>query len=148
MSSCDTLTENGRAYPDYLIRYYRRPSRDAERTPFECIEEALEPGGGRKGSSVFNLINSNRDIASNLFVWEYRDGSKWTLYSSKHQAELEARYQELQSVTGRRVSLTSIVHITTEDWTYHVDVTNLIQTNVGHTNKKQRPVRRRQVTPV
>eukprot|EP00957_Ditylum_brightwellii_P122773 9362598-Ditylum_brightwellii.AAC.1 len=33
--------ENGRAYPDYLIRYYKG-KRDPKRTPFETREEAVQ----------------------------------------------------------------------------------------------------------
>jgi hypothetical protein len=32
--------ENGRAYPEYLVRYYKGP-RDPERTPYESLKDAV-----------------------------------------------------------------------------------------------------------
>ena len=38
--------ENGRAYPEYVVRYYRAAARDPTRTPFATRAEALVPPEG------------------------------------------------------------------------------------------------------
>ena len=46
--------ENGRAYPDYLVRYYRGP-RDPARTPFASLEEARISGATAKRARMLAI---------------------------------------------------------------------------------------------
>ena len=41
--------ENGRAYPKYLVKYYRAAARDPKRTPFESKSEAMRVARSTQG---------------------------------------------------------------------------------------------------
>jgi hypothetical protein len=41
--------ENGRAYPDYLVRYYRG-NRDPKRTPYVSKHEGMQRSNSQKGA--------------------------------------------------------------------------------------------------
>jgi Poly(ADP-ribose) polymerase catalytic domain/WWE domain len=59
--------ENGRAYPRYLVRYYKGEM-DRTRTPFETLAEAKEAGA----------------------LWQFLGNNGWADYRQAHQAALEA----------------------------------------------------------
>jgi len=44
--------ENGRAYPEYLVRYYKSSTRDPSRTPFEKRQDAVESAGDSNTSAT------------------------------------------------------------------------------------------------
>ncbi|KAI2497146.1 hypothetical protein MHU86_17349 [Fragilaria crotonensis] len=122
--------ENGRAYPDYLVRYYRG-SRDRNRTPFENEDEARE---GAPDVEMGNGIT---------FIWEYEGDDDWTPFSDSHQVELETAFQ---SFAVSRTSSSSLVRIHAGQWEYVVDVVAMLQRNIRHPNNRQRSVRRRQTS--
>ena len=153
--------ENGRAYPDYLVRYYRG-ERDPDRTPFKSKKEAmkskqdaygdlapsddLELGGGGGDSTTSSVSSDGSDGqpaaggAGAAVVWEYLDdGSVWRRYGDQHQASIEDAYRAFRT----RGPPARPVHITTDMWTYEVDVESMEQVNVEHSNRRRRRIRRR-----
>jgi ABC-type branched-subunit amino acid transport system substrate-binding protein len=149
--------ENGRAYPDYLIRYYRGP-RDKQRTPFGSHQEAdldLPPGwvqrqdpkSGRPYyvfTSVAGTQTSHWDRPSDMAIrnpladtalheWQFDDQGGWKPYDDPAQVLLEQAWQDKN---------TFAVNVTTAAWTYCVDLNSMMQTNVAHASRKQRRVRR------
>ena len=103
------------------------------------------------GTAINSSSSSNHGGSGGVdFVWEYEDDNGWAAYSWLHQTNLEAKFQELHAGTPHRrrsssSSLSSKVPIKTDEWRYEVDVRNMTQTNVEHTNRRQRSVRRRQI---
>uniref|UniRef100_A0A7S2I1X7 Poly [ADP-ribose] polymerase n=1 Tax=Helicotheca tamesis TaxID=374047 RepID=A0A7S2I1X7_9STRA len=131
--------ENGRAYPDYLIRYYRG-RRDSSRTPFKKREEAMR----KSKKSIFEqaLPEFKSIIAvpapSNKVTWEYFDNG-WKPYAKAAQTELEATYQ---AFIGTNNTGNHIVRVQGSEWTYEVDIRTMNQTNIEHSNRTKRDVRR------
>lgn len=66
-SNVYAVYENGRAYPQYLLRYYKGDL-DRNRTPFDTLAEAKEAGA----------------------LWQFLDNNGWANYRQAHQAALEA----------------------------------------------------------
>ena len=140
--------ENGRAYPDYLVRYYRG-SRDPKRTPFKSKREAAKSAAKKKGAMQEAALedvdlesgnlggNSSNDAT---ILWEYLDNDDWKPYGRPHQVALEAAYQSF-TVTGFTKS--SKVRIKSDEWEYEIDVNAMVQTNTEHITRRQRDVRRR-----
>jgi len=116
--------ENGRAYPDYLVRYYRSPKRDIKRTPFESRNE----------SHVSALANSV-DIT---YHWEYQGDLDWQRFAVDAEGKLEHAYQDGSDQ----------IIIQTAQWKYEVDFKAMIQTNLEHQSRRQRDVRRIEKTKV
>ena len=152
--------ENGRAYPDYLIRYYRGKGRDSKRTPFTCREHAGVPRGPSmvqtRKSGTNKSSRSNKNMGGGVgvgvevtdSVWEYLGDTGWEPYSFQHQQDLEAKYRVVHSSTGGRTTNSLLVHVTTDQWNYTVDVVKMTQRNIQHESHKERSVRRRTLSSV
>ncbi len=131
--------ENGRAYPDYLVRYYR-DSRDRTRTPFENEREAkksvnprIKKGECPEGAPVLEAGN----VAAS--IWEYAGNDDWEPYADHHQVLLETAYK---FYTNNNASSSSLVRITVGAWEYEIDFAAMVQTNIQHPSHRQRSVRR------
>ena len=141
--------ENGRAYPDYLVRYYRG-KRDPLRTPFGCRVEAQsqcnqEESQTGLSTTIADSSNDTEDDDNNDLelgagaetvqaVWDYLEQpGHWKTYSDDHQRTIEKAYQ----------NHASSVQIQTSAWTYEIDFATNLQTNVQHSSHTQRTVRRR-----
>jgi hypothetical protein len=130
--------ENGRAYPDYLVRYYRG-KRDAKRTPFESKHQAMRSNAKREcnGATQSQFESKPQAMRSDV-EWEYVDNLVWRPYGDAHKLALEDAYQSQQSK----------VHISSDVWAYEVDLGKMLQTNVQHPAHTTRPVRRRELSGV
>jgi type II secretory pathway pseudopilin PulG len=132
--------ENGRAYPDYLVRYYRG-KRDPKRTPYKSKRQAMkradvdEMDADTMETGQVGGVSLNLDVP---FTWMYLDSGGWVPYSSCHQSILENKHQ----VFVNDNSISSKVQIQTDEWTYEVDVKQMVQTNMGHADSRTRNVRR------
>jgi ABC-type branched-subunit amino acid transport system substrate-binding protein len=135
--------ENGRAYPSYLVRYYKG-NRDVKRTPFHSKEDALSNNGTTTETPTLSTFSqsseSKSDTGNNDIVvvdtsavqWEYQDDSGWVPYQPEHQTMLEKAYQQDD---------TDVI-IQTSAWEYKVDIKLMIQINQQHVNRRTRAVRR------
>jgi hypothetical protein len=132
--------ENGRAYPDYLVRYYRG-SRDRKRTPFENECDAMKKSvkmrmkNGESPECAPDLEVGN--VAAS--IWEYAGDDDWKPYADHQQVELETAFQ---SYTMKPPSL-KVVRIRAGAWEYEIDLAAMVQRNIQHPNNRQRSVRRR-----
>ena len=154
--------ENGRAYPEYLVRYYVG-SRDKSRTPYASKREAS------KSSRWSASASFERELSKSLFdqavddqsltqpqpkdrnggVWEYQTASgSWVAYDTANQALIERCYQDYTKgcatsltgyLTGHRHS--SKVAIKGPEWGYEIDVQTMKQTNIQHPNGTVRDIR-------
>ena len=147
--------ENGKAYPDFLIRYYCG-KRDPDRTPYENEEDTTKSTHEQILGTIVrtntSLPNSKKTEETSLDVeigsipsasgvtWEYRFSKSWRPYSKPHQLSLENAYQQHLIHPGDHGN--NKVYINTTDWKYEVDLQSMIQTNIQHKNRKQRRVRR------
>ena len=141
--------ENGRAYPDYLVRYYRG-ERDKKRTPFSTEARASMFREGSKGRTVNKAPYEGKrsiqypvdldigDLKPNV-VWEFQDDSGWTPFTDNHQAELEKAFQDF---SASPTSGPTKIRISTTAWEYEVDVSAMIQENLSHQDRRKRPTRR------
>ena len=134
--------ENGRAYPEYLVRYYRG-SRDVHRTPYETQAEAKLGLGETKavdhaasatsdGSGTGDEPTDVETGSTDAVCWEFQDVHGWNRYSHEHQALLEAAHQRGDPT----------VVLVTDLWEYEVDLKAGVQTNLNHQNHTQRRVQR------
>lgn len=135
--------ENGRAYPEYLVRYYKG-ARDEERTPYASLEEAVEGATSKEFEEKMHPESAlaldaddasvtSSGIAANA-VWEFQEGdSGWVQYQSAHQLQIEQAYQRDPG------GVTTIEHF---PWTYAVDLSVNLQTNLDHPDKTSRKIRR------
>jgi hypothetical protein len=142
--------ENGRAYPDYLVRYYRG-KRDPKRTPYDSKHEAMKRSNSQNGAipeaavdemdadtmetGLVGGVSTNLDVH---FTWEYLDNSGWVPYGASHQSILENTYHACVNSP----SMSSKVQIQTDEWAYEVDVEQNVQTNLDHADSRTRSVRR------
>jgi len=140
--------ENGRAYPEYLVRYYKGP-RNVERTPYESLDKAIKGEASKTSTAnnpesalVLDFADDNASATSSLHsvpcskaVWEFEEdgGNGWVQYQSAHQIQLEQAYQR------DPVGVTTIKHF---PWTYAVDMSVNLQTNLDHPSRKCRKIRR------
>jgi hypothetical protein len=147
------ITENGRAYPDYLVRYYRG-ARDPDRTPYADKRQAMmsiqrSPSQKTKPEGPTEIedddletgfVSSDTSARATDTSWEYEDNTGWTSYGDSQQAVLESFYQ----VFLRDKSLTTAckVRIQTDAWAYEVNFEDMVQTNLDHPGHRSRPVRR------
>jgi WWE domain len=141
--------ENGRAYPDYLVRYYR-DKRDPTRTPWESKEAAaraskLPPRTLASPAPVATteaMTDSDMDDLeageTGDHVWEYMDSAMWKPYSSHHQVSLESAYQYFLKHPDHKCA-----EVRSDNWGYRVDFSTMLQTNVEHHSHTQRKVQRR-----
>ena len=133
--------ENGRAYPDYVVRYYVG-RRDSSRTPFASKEEVTWDSPARQMSSSLSTAEMGGADGTCAAVWEFEGDTGWQAYDSSHQVLLEDHYQAFQD--GQVISSTIPLH--SGRWLYEVDVINMIQTNQEHPNRRQRALRRRKTS--
>ena len=129
--------ENGRAYPDYLVRYYRG-TRDSKRTPYKNKQEAMKRAAKKQTNGIAQECPVGTDLESGV-TWEYLDNDDWKPYTDPHQVVIENAFREF-AVT--KVSKSSKVRISTSEWEYEVDVALMVQKNVKHPSNRQRDVRR------
>jgi len=133
--------ENGRAYPEYLVRYYVG-SRDESRSPYLSKKEASK---SEKWSScsfelevpTSNLQPSASQLTARQGFWEYLSESGWVAYDAANQALIERTFQDF-SVTA---TSPSIVVIKGPEWKYEVDVANMQQKNIQHSLSTKREIR-------
>lgn len=124
--------ENGRAYPDYLVRYYCG-RRDPTRTPYSSqIEAQMEKLNMNASFRVIENVSRNVCI-----FWEFQDDLEWKGYSALNQGLLESAYISFCTQSGPPV-----YHISTDKWRYQVSFCDMRQTNTQHPARKQRSVRR------
>lgn len=109
--------ENGRAYPDYLVRYYTGP-RDPNRTKYEDRGE----------------LHGDSPEQAPRILWEFEDNDGWKPYAFVTQSQLEKAHQ-----MG-----TKTIRFSTHNWNYEVDLERLVQKNIDHAKHRERPVRRRE----
>lgn len=138
--------ENGRAYPEYLVRYYKG-ERDPARTPHQSLEEALvekalkvraaeEAKENEKGSTAQpeDDMHSVSSIVSVEVIWQFvNDNGEWENYLNGHQIQIEQSYKHDSA---------GIVTIQHFPWTYAIDFNVNVQTNLDHEDLKSRKVRR------
>jgi len=133
--------ENGRAYPEYLIRYYRG-ARDPKRTPFDSKNEAM--GGGEASTASASDASDASDLETGNYnggIWEWMDNNKgWKLYSPSEQVAIEAAYKAYNANPNNASQTVQIK--AGDDWTYEVDVVKMVQTNMEHPGRRQRDIRR------
>jgi hypothetical protein len=139
------ITENGRAYPDYLVRYYRG-ARDPDRTPYADKNQRPACPTENKDDDLdadtmeAGLAGSDTSASAANVSWEYEDNLGWTSYGDSHQAVLEASYQIF--LRDKRSTTACKVRIQTDEWDYEVDFEAMSQTNLDHPGHRFRPVRR------
>jgi hypothetical protein len=152
------ITENGRAYPDYLVRYYRG-ARDPDRTPYADKRHAMmsihrSPSQKTKPEGPTEIEDDDLDVvtmeagltgsdtsASTTNVsWEYQDNTGWMSYGDSQQAVLESFYKVF--LRNKRPTTACKVHIQTDTWAYEVNLEDMVQTNLDHPGHRSRPVRR------
>ena len=135
--------ENGRAYPDYLVRYYRG-SRDRKRTPYENEVDAMKKSAKKRMKKEEPCeCEGAPDIEMGggvAFTWEYMHDDDWKPYADPHQVELENAFQ---SFAVTKTSSSNLVRIHAGSWQYVVDVETMLQKNIQHPNNRERSVRRR-----
>jgi WWE domain len=138
--------ENGRAYPDYLVRYYRG-ERDPLRTPYAFKHEApptpartesLSSYSESEGGSVASPVVDAETIPARQMIWEFSGDSGWREYCASDQNRIESAYQGFLSNPSMNA-----VRIQTDLWTYEVDLAVMVQTNLGHPGHNRRLIRRR-----
>ena len=134
--------ENGRAYPDYLVRYYRG-SRDPSRTPFVNQRVANRHAAGHNSLPV--APESAPDIETgetSNFSWEYQDNEGgWSPYADVHQGELESAFQAM--TVAQTASSSSTVRLKIGRWEYEVDIGSMQQKNINHSSGRVRAIRRK-----
>jgi hypothetical protein len=145
--------ENGRAYPDYLVRYYRG-KRDPKRTPYESKRDAMKRSNSQKGvkpeaavddmdadTMETGLVGGSSTNLDEDFTWQYLDNAGWVPYGSSHQSILENAYQAFVDYNSM-TSTVRTVQIQTDEWAYDVDFKQMVQTNMDHADSRTRSVRR------
>ena len=127
--------ENGRAYPEYLVRYYRG-NIDPNRTKYRNKKEAQAQVKlqGKAGDAEDTSTDSFDGIN-----WEYKDDNGWETYSDDHQKILEKAYQAWQASKSTK---DQHVEIETNQWKYSVDFKEMKQVNKEHASHTKRDVRR------
>mmetsp|Transcript_5085 Transcript_5085/g.10992 ORF Transcript_5085/g.10992 Transcript_5085/m.10992 type:complete len:185 (-) Transcript_5085:140-694(-) len=131
--------ENGRAYPEYLVRYYVG-RHDKSRSPYESKEEAKKNRKWRSCNfelDVSTESNSQSNTANSHGFWEYQSDSGWVAYDATNQALIEKTFQDFSS----NAASSSTVVVKGPEWEYEVDVDKKVQTNVQHASRTQRNIR-------
>lgn len=163
--------ENGRAYPDYLVRYYRG-KRDPKRTPFA---DRASAGVGKTGVDLFSTVSAKSASAGS-------DGSARSLRNLANAAapapatplprtlppplppsqpksagqweydEGSGVFQPYDPQANQALEAAylhpgpglqgSVVTMQLGSWTYEIDVRAMTQTNVEHQDRTQRKIRR------
>jgi len=137
--------ENGRAYPEYLVRYYQSKARDENRTPYETRDEANKELQETAPSllsvtAAASAPPAPTSVTGPSHEWKYfdNDGS-WKLYSPAHQTSLENAFQLWDMTKNGKLSR---VQIQTDEWTYEIQFDKMTQRNLVHPNHKERKVMR------
>jgi WWE domain len=138
--------ENGRAYPDYLVRYYRG-KRDNRRTPFDTEARAKKYRKEAKEEPSLNHFMKKKEQSVDLEIgnlhpnvmWEFEDDGDWKPFADNHQAELERVFQDRLASPS---SGPTKIRISTSTWEYEIDVADMIQENISHQSRKKRAIRR------
>jgi hypothetical protein len=95
--------ENGRAYPDYLVRYYRG-ERDKKRTPFATEARARESWNEAKEEPSFRHPVAQRDLCNIPFDLEIANlnpssvqnqDCSWNSYAQDYSVEPKEELQDL-----------------------------------------------------
>ncbi|KAI2489089.1 hypothetical protein MHU86_25503 [Fragilaria crotonensis] len=126
--------ENGRAYPDYLVRYYSG-ERDPTRTPYASREDMMA-----RRPDPPNQVGAPPPVPPTNFVWEYEDNG-WCPLAPASQAIVESAFRAYISGASRESTQT----FRSERWTYEVNFVTMRQTNLDHPNHRQRNLQRRDV---
>jgi len=157
--------ENGRAYPEYLVRYYVG-SRDKSRTPYASKREASKSTRWSASASFERELSKslvdqpevNQSLTQpqpkdrNGGVWEYQtDSGSWVAYDIANQALIEKCYQDYTTGNATSLGLTGYltgyrhsgwqVAIKGPEWDYEIDVLTMTQTNTQHPNGTVRDIR-------
>jgi hypothetical protein len=162
--------ENGRAYPDYLIRYYRG-AQDRSRTPFGSRAEARATVKIKKRSAMDKLRARRidqlrarrltqwenpltRDVGDPLFIQPEPEPEpelqiapcQWQYDNNGHwkayDAAAQAALQAAQTMLMTNAGTDNRVNIKAGAFTYEVDIKAMTQTNITHPAHTQRKVRR------
>ena len=131
--------ENGRAYPEYLVRFYRG-DRDPARTPFESREEAQS----LQSSMALRHITacaSKEQASEARVVWRFQGASstrtRWVDYPAVQHKVLEQAYEAFMSGSAE-----ATVTIQGPKWKYKIDFVEMKQTNLDHRNHTRRAIKR------
>jgi len=142
--------ENGRAYPEYLVRYYVG-NRDESRSPYESKKEArksrrwsscsFELDASTSNTSSSNLQASAPNLGARQGSWEFLSETGWVAYDAINNALIEKTFQAY-SVAA---TAPSIVVIKGPRWEYEVDVANMKQRNIQHPDSTERQIHFRSI---
>ena len=135
--------ENGRAYPEYPVRYYIGP-RDPNRTPFSSRDENLLPlpsiSPPPPQPQLEAVAHPSKIPQVPHITWEYDDSDEWQSFNLDLQTDLETAYQCYLGESHRTDLATMRYRF--GKWEYEIDFGSMIQTNISHTNRTQRKARR------
>jgi hypothetical protein len=146
--------ENGRAYPSYLVRYYKG-ERDPLRTKYATFDEATAAAAKEAADTAADTSGDDfedgddaggADPSSTEVTWQFMvDGGGWMDYLDDHQELLEAAYR---NAVAAGAAARGFVVLDTPSWTYEVDLASMSQVNCNHPSHTRRQVRRWVVTDV
>ena len=125
--------ENGRAYPDYLVRYYRG-KRNPKQTPFKDKAEAMKRVREVNPDPDIGLLHPLPILD---YRWVYMD-KEWKPYKPADQAKIEGVYQ----ASKKNAATPSKVQIKSDEWTYEVDIDKFCQINIDHSEHTERKINR------
>jgi hypothetical protein len=114
------------------VKHGAQPATDVNDWDLDQIEQGLKQGD----SSTDSFATSS---GSGSIIWEYKDNSGWKPFCPAHQSIIEKSHQDF----AMKKASSSTVQIKTDEWSYEVDVSNCVQTNLDHPSRRQRDVRRR-----
>lgn len=168
---CDTkihvVYENGRAFPQYLIRYYKG-TRDPSRTPFETQAEA---NAGDKTDQTHSTISTvtvasvtissdanssdgnagNQRVAvSGVALGPRRLGSDalWMYFDDDGQPHADEPWSPCDADLSSKmeaayqVNPSASVTVENEAWRYKMDLGSMTQTNLDHPGHRRRSIKR------
>eukprot|EP00549_Striatella_unipunctata_P001657 CAMPEP_0118695856 /NCGR_PEP_ID=MMETSP0800-20121206/13464_1 /TAXON_ID=210618 ORGANISM="Striatella unipunctata, Strain CCMP2910" /NCGR_SAMPLE_ID=MMETSP0800 /ASSEMBLY_ACC=CAM_ASM_000638 /LENGTH=310 /DNA_ID=CAMNT_0006594785 /DNA_START=239 /DNA_END=1168 /DNA_ORIENTATION=+ len=120
-STVFVVYENGRAYPNFLIRFYIG-EQDQDRSPFQSRVQAMGSPHWRDNtsesfvahrSSTLESNNNNEESRNEVDpIWEYFGDEGWEPYEPQDQSKIESVYQDYTSNNA----VTSALYITTSQW--------------------------------
>ena len=118
---------------------------NTQQRPSTSVE--IKAGNWRYLVDIIALTQTNiehknrkqRTIRRNLEgIWEYcNDNNTWEAYDEHNQKLLEDTYQKLLMPPP-----SPTVQIQTDQWRYEINLQTMMQTNIEHVSRKQRPIRR------
>lgn len=173
IQNCEFMhTENGRAYPEYLVRFYRG-ERDRGRTPYASrhdvpppetpvppesapvrgmpeelapVEHDQVPGDDEEyANSAGGLQGPAKSV-----VWEYssKDNQKWKPYEPDDQIQLEEFYEHYKWEKDRAASSplppeAACFCLQRPKWLYEINMEHMTQRNMQYEANTVRSIRRR-----